>query len=198
MKILAFTDIHADPFSFKKLKEKVKEGKPDLIVCCGDLSNFGMDLNYGVKQLLSFGIKTLLIPGNHESVGEIKEISEKHPSLMNLHDHFFVFNEFVFYGYGGGGFSFREEAFERILPKTLKKIPQGKKLVFVTHAPIYGTKLDLLPLGHRGCKSTRMFVEKAKPVLVLCGHFHENERKQDKINNSKILNPGHEGMLIEI
>ena len=74
----------------------------------------------------------------------------------------------------------------------------GKKLVFITHAPIYKTKLDYIYKEHRGCKSSRKFVEKFKPVLTLCGHFHETENKSDKINETLIINPGHKGSLIEI
>ncbi len=61
---------------------------------------------------------------------------------------------------------------------------KGKKIVFVTHPPVYHTRLDHLPMGHRGNKSTRKFIEEAQPDLVLCGHFHENEKKQDKIKKT--------------
>jgi len=36
------------------------------------------------------------------------------------------------------------------------------------------------------------------PVLVLCGHFHENFRKQDKIKNTLIINPGPDGTIINV
>ena len=198
MKILAFTDIHADPFAFKSLKRKVQSEKPDLIVCCGDISNFGMDLDFSVKQILSFKIKTLLIPGNHETEEEVKDIAKKNDFIINLHNNFFEMEDFIFYGYGGGGFSAVDLKFEKLMQKVLLSLPKSKKLVFVTHAPLYNTKLDKLPIGHHGSKSTRKFVEKARPVLVLSGHFHENEKKEDKIGSSRILNPGHDGMIVEV
>ena len=88
------------------------------------------------------------------------------------------------------------------LAKQFKKVfSKKRKLIFVTHAPIYGTRLDDLRvngLGHRGCKSTRKFVDEMNPVLVLCGHFHENFRKQDKIKNTLIINPGPDGTIINV
>src|SRR3989338_1726705 len=157
MKILAFTDIHADPASFALIKKKIKQENPELVVCCGDISNFATDLEFAVKQIVSFGKKTLLIPGNHETADEIKRVAEKHAEIINLHDSFFTFKDITFYGYGTGGFSERDLKFEKKIPLLKKKL-EGKKWVFVTHAPIYGTKLDDLFMGHCGNKSARKFV----------------------------------------
>ena len=198
MKILAFTDIHADPSSFKILRKKVEKENPDLVVCCGDISNFGIDLDFAVKQILLLNRKTLLIPGNHETEKEIQQISERNEKIINLHNHFFEHNDLVFYGYGTGGFTRIDEKFERMISSVIKKIPKKKKLIFVTHAPLYNTLLDKLPAGHHGNKTTRKFVEITKPILVLSGHFHENEKKEDKIGNSRIINPGHDGTIIEL
>ncbi len=198
MKILAFTDIHADPHAFKILKMKAEKEKPDLLVCCGDISNFGMDIDIAVKKILELKLKTLLIPGNHESVNEVKLVAQKNSSIINLHNDFFKFKEFVFYGYGTGGFSMHDEKFERLVPKIISKIPKGKKLIFITHAPFYNTKLDKLGSSHHGNKSTRVFVERVKPILSLCGHFHENEKKEDKIKGCRVLNPGNDGMIINL
>ena len=48
MKILAFTDLHSDLKAADKLILKIKKEKPDVIVCAGDLSNFG----FGMRVLL--------------------------------------------------------------------------------------------------------------------------------------------------
>ena len=47
-------------------------------------------------------------------------------------------------------------------------------------------------------KSLREFIKKFKPKFVVCGHLHENEKKEDKLNNTIILNPGKYGKIIEI
>ncbi len=201
MKILAFTDVHASRACLSKIKAKAEKHKPDFLVCAGDISMFTKGLDEGCSLLNGLGIKTLIIPGNHETPEDIKKVCSKYKNLINIHSGEFIHGEFSFFGWGTGGFSFVEEVFERIAGQFKKTFDKKRKLVFVTHAPIYGTNLDDLSmngLGHRGCKSTRKFVDEIHPALVICGHFHENFRKQDKIKNTLIINPGPDGTMIEI
>ena len=37
-----------------------------------------------------------------------------------------------------------------------------------------------------------------QPDYVLCGHLHDNAGKKDKIGKSLVINPGWEGMMLEI
>ena len=197
MKIFAFTDLHANKKSIDKIIKKIKEGKPELIICCGDLTIFGNDLNEISNKLNLIGIKILIIPGNHETEQEIKNICKKNKNLINLHKENYEYGNYIFFGFGTGGFSFIEPELEEII-RFKKCFDKTKKLIFITHAPIYHTKLDYLYKEHMGCKSSRKFIDKFKPILTLCGHFHENENKKDKIKNCLIINPGHQGTFIEI
>lgn len=197
MKLLAFTDVHCNKKAFEELKEKVKKENPDLLICCGDVSIFSSGLDEAGKLINSFNITTLIIPGNHETPEDIKDLCKKYKNLVCIHQGSYEIDNYLFFGYGTGGFSFRNEKFERTAKQFLKNLDK-KKLVFVTHAPVYNTKLDELGDEHRGCESSRKFIEEAHPILVLCGHFHENEKKQDKINNSLVVNPGKNGMIIKI
>jgi len=119
-------------------------------------------------------------------------------NLINIHKGVFEFQNYIFFGWGTGGFSFIEEEFEAMAKQFKKHYDRKKKLIFVTHAPIYNTKLDDLSFGHRGCKSTRKFIEEVQPILTLCGHFHENFKRQDKIKKTLIINPGNDGTIIEL
>ena len=80
------------------------------------------------------------------------------------------------------------------------KFNEKEKLIFVSHGPPFGTKLDYLDhlQRYRGSKTLREFIKKFKPKFVVCGHLHENEKKEDKLNNTIILNPGKYGKIIEI
>ena len=198
MKLLAFTDVHQNKKALLNIKEKARREKPDFLVCCGDLSIFGNGLEESAKFLNNLNIKTLIIPGNHETPEEIKELCLENKNFINIHQGAYEYHNYIFFGWGTGGFSSREEKFERIAKQFKKSYEKTKKLIFITHAPIYNTKLDHLSMGHRGCKSTREFVEETNPVLVLCGHFHEKFRKQDKIGKTLIVNPGDDGMIIEL
>ncbi|MBS3174594.1 metallophosphoesterase family protein [Candidatus Woesearchaeota archaeon] len=198
MKLLAFTDLHCNKAALNEIKNKAINEKPDLIVCCGDLSNFTSGLNEIAKFLNSLNIKILIIPGNHETNIDINEICGKYNNLINIHLASYEIDNYLFFGFGTGGFSSREEKLERAMKEFKKTFDKNKKLIFVTHAPIYNTKLDELWDEHRGCISSRKFIEEFEPILTLCGHFHENEKKKDKIKNCTIVNPGKNGMIIKV
>src|SRR3990167_6975870 len=74
----------------------------------------------------------------------------------------------------------------------------NKKIIIVTHAPPYKTKLDKLVEGHCGNKSIRHFVERNKIDLLICGHLHENFGKEDKIKRTKCINPGPFGKIVRV
>ncbi len=197
MKILACTDVHNNKLALKRIVQKAKQEKPDILICCGDISNFGTDFKEAIKPLYELNLPFLFIPGNHESVEETEIIRKFYPKLINLHKAVHKEQGYTFFGFGLGGFSIREPILEKLTSK-IKKETEREKLIFITHAPIYGTKLDWLYGEHRGCISSRKFIEETKPILTLCGHFHENAGKEDKINQTRIINPGNEGKIIEI
>jgi len=106
-------------------------------------------------------------------------------------------NEYVFFGYGGGGFTLVDKNFEKIIKK-FKTIKKGSKVILITHAPPYDTTLDRLDhMDHLGSKSIKKFIEEVQPVLNICGHLHENAGNIDKIKKTKIINPG-TGAILEV
>lgn|SRR3989344_1950330 len=199
MKILAFTDTHADIEDLEKIKSKALKEKPDIIVCCGDISVFGNGLNFALSFINDLKIKTLIVKGNHETSKALEDACSRFKNIINISNAgTFELDNYLFFGYGNNGFSHVDEKFERLSSKFIKTFDRSKKLIFITHAPIYNTKLDKLPVGHCGSLSSRKFVEKVYPVLTLCGHFHETFKVKDKIKNCLIINPGPDGMIIEI
>ena len=52
--------------------------------------------------------------------------------------------------------------------------------------------------NNNSSKSIRKAVEKFKPNLLLCGHIHEAEGIEDRIGNTKVINVGKEGKIINI
>ena len=76
-----------------------------------------------------------------------------------------------------------------------------EKSVLISHVPPYGAQ-DKIFLGmHGGSKELREAVDKYKPILVLCGHIHEDPGIT-KIGKTKVVNCSMgkrgEGALIEI
>lgn len=208
MKILAFTDTHGSNKILSKVKSKAKRKKVDLAICCGDFTIFENDLKKNLKHLNAFKIPVILIHGNHETYSSIKNSIKDFKNIIYLHKNSHIYkkdeNDIVeFFGYGGGGFSLKDEEFKSISKDFLKKAQKNKenniKNVLIVHGPPYKTKLD--DLGENnfcGNKDYRTFIVKAPISLTLAGHIHENFYSKDTINKKTVLNPGPQGTIIEI
>jgi len=198
MKILAFIDMHGSLTALSKIKQKAKSA--DIIVCGGDFTIFEQGIDHILSEFHNLGKDFLIIPGNHESPEEIKKYCKKYNNIHYIHDTFFIKEDVVFLGWGGGGFSILDKEFEKSSKKLIEILRKNKEkaYVFICHAPPYGTKLDLLGKSHHGNKSLAKFIKENNIDLTICGHLHENENKIDKIGKSTVINPGKDGMLINI
>ncbi len=195
MKIFAFTDPHFDDEVPDSFIERAKDA--DLVVCAGDFTNFGRNINKIMRGFLKFKKPFVFIHGNHEE-GEDFSKFKKYKNLKYIHKKGFVFGDYLFIGFGGGGFSERYKELEDLVERVKKK-KSKKTIIFVSHAPVYGTSTDLLNgLGHVGSKSALKFVKEIKPMLVICGHIEENFGQIDNIGKTLIINPGKEGRILEI
>lgn len=195
MMLLAFVDTHGDEKALQKVKKKA--AKADLVLCAGDVTIFENRMKSILREINSFHKPVLILHGNHESEERLKEACENHKNLIYFHKRFYEKENIVFAGYGGGGFSLKDEKFDNFAER-IKKKREGKQLVLIFHGPPYGNKTDRIMGEHAGNKSYRKFIKHEKPLLVVCGHLHENEGVQDKIGRSLIINPGPEGKLIEV
>ncbi|MAG45251.1 MAG: hypothetical protein CMH63_00570 [Nanoarchaeota archaeon] len=198
MKLFLFTDPHGDKKTIFNLIKKIKKSKPDLILCAGDLTNFGDNLRGLILKFESLKIPMLIIPGNHETNSDLNKALKKTKNILNLHKKSYELNNYLFFGYGLRGFEEINKDLEIIIPQ-FKKTVKDHQVILMTHQPPYNTKLDYLKdIGHQGNKSIRKFIRIIKPILAISGHLHENENKKDKIYSTKILNPGTNGMVIEV
>jgi Icc-related predicted phosphoesterase len=199
MKLLAFVDVHGDYFCLRHLASLARKEKVDALVCAGDISNWGQDLDKLVREL-DVGVPLFMIPGNHETNQDVRELARKFKFVKNINEDVIQADDIVFFGCGEGGFSSDHPAFalaEKEFRKSTEKL-KNRKIVFVTHAPPLGTACDFIYDGHAGVKQFRDFISAHKPVLHICGHLHENEGMKDKIGKTLVVNPGPKGMVLEV
>lgn len=197
MKILAFVDTHGNLEAIKRLL--VKGEGVDLLVCAGDISNFGRNLKESVAKLKKLNKPLLIIHGNHESEEQMREIAKEFPWVLYIHKGSYQLGNYYFFGYGGGGFSIEDPQYEKVVKKFKKTLKKDAKLVIITHGPPYGTKCDFLPhQGHRGCKTYTEIDKELKPILHICGHLHETASIRDAIGDTLVINPGAEGKILRI
>lgn len=198
MKFLTFVDLHQDRKGLKELVERARKPDIDFVICAGDISTFGAGLGMVLQQFNQLGKKFYVIPGNHEEqAGILDEHMVLFPWCINLHGQAMKIGNYLFLGYGGGGFTMEDAHFRKLARQWYSNY-QDEKIVLVTHGPPFDTNIDVLPQGHVGNKDYRNFIERMKPKLVICGHLHETAGAVDEIGSTKIVNPGWEGMVIEL
>lgn len=201
MKLLAFVDMHGSNKALKKIKKQAK--KADILICAGDLTIFETNLDKLLFQLDKLKKPVLIIPGNHESEASIKQLSKMFENITNIDEKSHIIEDYLFLGYGGGGFSMVDKHFIKVSKKFEKKIKKsGKnpenKVILVTHAPPYKTKIDKIMGEPCGNKSIKNFILKVKPDLAISGHLHETAGKQDKVKKTIVINPGPYGKIINL
>ena len=201
MKILAFTDIHGSYSALRRIEQKAKSQNIDAIVCTGDITIFQNGIRFILGRLNKLGKKVIMVHGNHEDEKTFRKYSKFLHNIIYIHERHFTLKDKVFLGYGGGGFSDVDEKLEHIAKSKFKKIinsNRNKKIILLTHAPPYRTKLDRLASGYCGNKTLRHFLEKNRIDLLICGHIHENFGKEGRIKKTRILNPGPFGRFVEV
>lgn len=198
MRLLAAADFHGFKPAFEALKVNAKREGADLIIACGDITNFGTreQAENLLRILADTRIPILFVPGNCDPPS-LTEIN--FDGVMCIHGLGVTFGDLDFLGVGGSTitpfntiFEMSEEEIAKILDRCLNNIggSHGKGMVLVSHSPPKNTKTDRTFTGmHVGSSSIRGFIERYKPLLTICGHIHEAKGK-DCIDGSLIANPG--------
>ncbi|MFX1450442.1 MAG: metallophosphoesterase [Promethearchaeota archaeon] len=197
MKILTFSDFHGlfgliDHYI--DVKKKIEQYHPDLLLLCGDLQDRG-----SVKLLenrihnLQFSPIFFVWGNSEEQVDpsyELKNAINIHLKIKNIADLHFI-------GLGGDEYDVRgniSEIRRIILDNPLK----GEQLILISHIPPYKS-VDLCNDGRNvGVIEYRDLITEFQPMLVICGHVHEEVQKIAYIDSSMICNVGSRGVLFTI
>lgn len=202
LRILAAGDIHGDTSLAKKLAEKAEKENVDLVVLCGDITYAEKSTENIIGKFLEKHQKVLLIPGNHESLATADFLAELY-GVKNIHGYAVKYKDVGIFGCGGstnvGPFQevTEKEAYD-LLKKSFDKIKYLKKKIMVTHLHPSETKMEKFTKFFEGSKGVRRAVEKLKPDILLCSHVHEAEGIEEKIGNTRVINVGKKGKIIEL
>jgi uncharacterized protein len=199
MKILAAADIHSSQYRLNLVLKNVEAYKPDLVVICGDITQFGPG-ELATNFLNQIPVKTLAVPGNIDSADVDQGISMS--KAVNLHLHRVVYKDVSFIGIGREIPPLLEDitVIDGATKKTIRSIVD-KKSVLVTHYPPYKLQDKIFIGSHGGSKSLRQLVDSQKPRLVLCAHIHEDPGVSLSGNTTVVncsLGKRTEGALVEI
>ena len=197
MKIQIFSDIHNDLAAL----ERVISTPADLYISAGDLVTWAKGLPQCGRVLQSLGEKLWVLPGNHESAGQISRFCEEF-GFRNFHEQVFEAGRYSVAGLGYSSptpFDTPGEYSERELAQRLEKFARLSPLVLVCHAPPANTRLDQVRGEvHAGSSSVREFIETHAPRHFFCGHIHEAAGVSIQMGSTQARNVGKQGYLLEL
>ena len=197
MKFLTFVDLQRDKKQFSALLNRASQDDIEFIICAGNLSNITRDLQSFLDKCEQLGKKTYLISSSSEERKALETIQEKFSNCINLDKKSLTVGDYVLCGYGGDNLT-RDDPIFRKVAREWYSSHNNKKIVLVLNGPPYGTEVDKVGNDYLGNFDYRKFMDRIKPKLVICGHIIDNAGKMDKIESTSVINPGFEGMVIEL
>ncbi|MBU0930220.1 MAG: metallophosphoesterase [Nanoarchaeota archaeon] len=200
MKIFAAGDIHGDTKLANELAKKASKEKVDLVVLCGDLTMGEISTKGIIGPFVKNKLKVVLVPGNHETIATADFLAELY-NVTNLHGYYIKYKDIGLFGCGGANIGMSQLSESEIF-NSLKQGFDGlkgmKKKIMVTHVHPSGTIMEKFSNIFPGSKGIRKAVETFKPDFLLCSHVHEAEGLEEKLGNTRVINVGRKGKIIEI
>lgn len=197
MRLLIFSDIHAD---FAALKRLVSI-EADYYFAAGDLTSWGRELNRCGEVLEPIAEKLYVLPGNHESAERIKTFCTKF-GCHTFHEETLAIGRYQVAGFGYSNptpFNTPGEYSEAEIARRLGRFSPFKPLVLICHCPPFGTPLDRIREGvYGGSHSIGQFIAEHQPEYFFCGHIHEAEGASVSLGGTRAINVGKKGYLLEL
>lgn len=197
MRLLIFSDIHGD----KSALERLMDTDADYYFAAGDLANWGRGLEQLAPVLQKRAERMYVIPGNHESEGDIARLCQE-CGFHNFHGQTMQIGGYTVAGLGYSNptpFNTPGEYSEQELAARLEKFAGLDPLVLICHAPPQDTRLDQAGEGrHFGSTAVREFIDRCQPAYFYCGHIHEAAGQQDTIGRTLGWNVGKRGRMLDL
>ena len=198
MRLLLCSDVHCDVKAAQSLVDRCVDA--DALVCAGDLAVMRNGLQETVDVLSAAACPTVLVAGNGESDRELADACAGWSGAHVLHGSGCEIEGVPFWGVGAaipvtpfGAWSF--DLSEEEARPLLEGCPTGA--VLVTHSPPFG-HVDTAGGEHLGSRAVLETIERAKPVLTVCGHIHGCWTQESTLGPTRIVNAGPQGVWVDV
>jgi hypothetical protein len=201
LRLLVASDVHGDAELMRKLADKAEKENADIVILCGDLTEFDTYNKGMIKPFLEKNKEVLFVVGNHDlTAGDV--LAKKY-NIKNLQFYPVKIRNVGFFGCGAASIGpnfVTEEEITYYLEKGFEKIKDAEKKVMVTHMRPSGSAIEkILPrLRYSGSEAIREAIKRFRPDINICGHIHEADDLIEKIDGTKIIGTGPRGKIIEI
>jgi uncharacterized protein len=201
MRIYAVADIHGRTEKLASIRTNTKRYSPDVVVVAGDITNY-INAARVVSELASLSVPVLTVRGNTD-LPKVNRLFDNFPNVIGLHLNPTTVSDSVFLGIDGtipvpfrSRLAFREERLRRDVQAHL-----DENSILVAHPPPLGTLDMAFGRFHVGSHSVAQIVSESQPLLLICGHVHENAgtsllRKTLVVNAS--MNSRSSGAIIDL
>jgi len=198
MKLLAFSDLHRDLGQAAVLVELSAEA--DVVIGAGDFASVHEGLGETIDALAAIEAPTILVPGNNETEGALREAASGWTAATVLHGGGATIDGVEFYGLGAGipvtpwdwSFDLNDESATEMLAAC------PERAVLVLHSPPEG-HCDANGSGdHFGSPALLQAIEDKHPRLSVCGHIHESWGCQSQVGETPVRNLGPKGTWLEV
>ena len=199
MKLLVFSDIHADFHAASNLARRSVD--VDVVIGAGDYIMPRQGLGEMITAFMRIEKPTVLVSGNCENTHDLKSACRGWQNAHVLHGEQVTIDGMSFFGIGGGipitpfgswSYDFSEDEAAQLL----ENCPSGG--VLISHSPpkgILDISSDGRSLGSTALKDTLMT---KRPLLVICGHIHASAGQIDRFGETTIINAGPEGIIWDL
>ena len=202
LKILAIGDLHGDTRQAAKLAEYADKQKVDLVILSGDLTFAEQSVDYLIGPFAKRKLSTIFVPGNHETIATANFLEKRYqPYAKNLHADGEKVKGIGLFGAGSaniGLFQLSEREIYDALKKGFDKVKDTKLKIMVTHVHPSDSQMAKLSRWVPGSTGVKRAIERLKPDLAICSHAHEAEGIEERIGNTRVVNVGRRGKIIEI
>lgn len=198
MKLLLFSDLHRDVAAAESLVER--SAGVDVLVGAGDFAVVRKGIDDVLRVLREADNPCVFVPGNGESFEELEKACAGWTGAHVLHGTGVEIDGVPFFGLGGGVpvTPFGDWSWD--LPENeaadlLENCPKGA--VLVSHSPPFGTA-DTARGQHLGSTAVRETLQSKQPRLLVCGHIHDSWETDVVIGQSRVINAGPGGLVVEV
>ena len=202
MKLLLFSDVHRDLGACKHLATLAAADDIDVVVGAGDFAVQHGGLHDTIEALSSISKPSVLVPGNNETEDELRNaVAHAWPAAIVLHAGGMEVEGVPFFGVGGGvpitpfgswSYDFTEDQAREMLAEC------PENAVLVSHSPPKGHGDRTSGEHSHGSVAVLETIHERSPRLCVCGHIHDSWGYDARDGETRIINAGPKGVIVEI